>query len=134
MGGAAILAWAIAGVVVAVLALVHAELGAMYPVAGGTARFPHMAFGSVAGLGFGFFAYVQAVTIAPIEAFAFMIGQALDTLRFAVERNFPEAIDAVAAARMKIRLRKQSLAASSWLRSGRCLLWRGLMSRTISAV
>jgi amino acid transporter len=72
VGGAAILAWAIAGVVVAVLALVHAELGAMYPVAGGTARFPHMAFGSVAGLGFGFFAYVQAVTIAPIEAFAFM--------------------------------------------------------------
>jgi hypothetical protein len=72
VGGAAILAWAIAGVVVAVLALVHAELGAMYPVAGGTARFPHMAFGSVAGLGFGFFAYVQAVTIAPIESFAFM--------------------------------------------------------------
>jgi amino acid transporter len=72
VGGAAILAWAIAGVVVAVLALVHAELGAMYPVAGGTARFPHMAFGSVAGLGFGWFAYVQAVTIAPIEAFAFM--------------------------------------------------------------
>ena len=72
VGGAASLAWAIAGGVVAVLALVHAELGAMYPVAGGTARFPHMAFGSVAGLGFGFFAYVQAVTIAPIEAFAFM--------------------------------------------------------------
>jgi amino acid transporter len=72
VGGAAILAWAIAGVVVAVLALVHAELGAMYPVAGGTARFPHMAFGSVAGVGFGWFAYVQAVTIAPIEAFAFM--------------------------------------------------------------
>jgi len=37
-----------------------------------------------------------------IEAFAFMIGQALDTLRFAVERNFPEAIDAVASARMKV--------------------------------
>ena len=27
------------------LALVHAELGGMYPVAGGTARFPHLAFG-----------------------------------------------------------------------------------------
>ena len=44
----------------------------MYPVSGGTARFPHFAFGSVAGIGFGFFAYVQAVTIAPIECFAFM--------------------------------------------------------------
>jgi amino acid transporter len=72
VGGAAVLAWAIAGVVVIVLALCHAELGAMYPVSGGTARFPHFAFGSVAGIGFGFFSYVQAVTIAPIECFAFM--------------------------------------------------------------
>jgi amino acid transporter len=72
VGGAAILAWAIAGVVVILLALCHAELGAMYPVSGGTARFPHFAFGSVAGIGFGFFSYVQAVTIAPIECFAFM--------------------------------------------------------------
>ena len=72
VGGAAVLAWIIAGVVVIVLALCHAELGAMYPVSGGTARFPHFAFGSVAGIGFGFFSYVQAVTIAPIECFAFM--------------------------------------------------------------
>jgi amino acid transporter len=72
VGGAAVLAWAIAGVVVIVLALCHAELGAMYPVSGGTARFPHFAFGSVAGIGFGFFSYMQAVTIAPIECFAFM--------------------------------------------------------------
>jgi len=72
IGGAAILDWVIAGVVVIVLALCHAELGAMYPVSGGTARFPHFAFGSVAGVGFGFFAYMQAVTIAPIECFAFI--------------------------------------------------------------
>src|SRR5713226_6202208 len=72
VGGAAVLAWAIAGVVVIILALCHAELGAMYPVSGGTARFPHFAFGSVAGISFGFFSYVQAVTIAPIECFAFM--------------------------------------------------------------
>jgi amino acid transporter len=72
VGGAAVVAWLIAGVVIIVLALCHAELGAMYPVSGGTARFPHFAFGSVAGIGFGFFSYVQAVTIAPIECFAFM--------------------------------------------------------------
>jgi amino acid transporter len=72
VGGAAVLAWAIAGVVVILLALCHAELGAMYPVSGGTARFPHFAFGSVAGVGFGFFSYLQAVTIAPVECFAFM--------------------------------------------------------------
>ncbi len=72
IGGAAVLDWIIAGVVVIVLALCHAELGAMYPVSGGTARFPHFAFGSVAGIGFGFFSYVQAVTIAPIECYAFI--------------------------------------------------------------
>ena len=60
VGGAAVLDWVIAGIVVIVLALCHAELGAMYPVSGGTARFPHFAFGSVAGIGFGFFSYVQA--------------------------------------------------------------------------
>jgi amino acid transporter len=72
VGGASVLDWVIAGVVVIVLALCHAELGAMYPVSGGTARFPHFAFGSGAGIGFGFFAYLQAVTIAPVECFAFM--------------------------------------------------------------
>src|SRR5256884_7331902 len=72
IGGGAWLAWIVAAVIVIVLALSHAELGAMFPVSGGTARFPHFAFGSVAGIGFGFFAYMQAVTIAPIECFAFM--------------------------------------------------------------
>src|SRR6476660_158976 len=71
-GPAAVISWLIGGVAIMLLALVHAELGAMYPVAGGPARFPHIAFGSVAGIGFGFFSYVQAVTIAPIECFAFM--------------------------------------------------------------
>src|SRR5713101_4154260 len=69
-GTAALLGWVIGGVAVIVLALVHAELGAMYPVAGGTARFPHLAFGSVAGISFGFFSWVQAVTVAPIETYA----------------------------------------------------------------
>jgi amino acid transporter len=70
IGGAAILAWIIGGVAVIILALVHAELGGMYPVAGGTARFPHLAFGPGAGISFGFFSWLQAVTVAPIEAFA----------------------------------------------------------------
>ena len=50
-----------------VLALIHAELGAAYPVAGGTARFPYFAFGTLAGFTAGWAAYLQAVTIAPIE-------------------------------------------------------------------
>ncbi|HLX50698.1 MAG TPA: APC family permease [Streptosporangiaceae bacterium] len=71
-GTAAILGWGIAAVIIIVLALVHAELGAMYPVAGGTARFPHYAYGSVAGISFGFFSWLQAVCVAPIECFAVM--------------------------------------------------------------
>ena len=71
-GPAAILGWIIGGFMVIVLALVHAELGGMYPVSGGTARFPHFAYGSVAGISFGFFSWLQAVTVAPIECFAVM--------------------------------------------------------------
>jgi amino acid transporter len=71
-GTAALLGWVIGGAAVIVLALVHAELGGMYPVSGGTARFPHFAYGSVAGISFGFFSWVQAVTVAPIECFAVM--------------------------------------------------------------
>src|SRR6266487_4705841 len=70
VGTAALLAWVLAGIAVIVLALVHAELGGMYPVAGGTARFPHFAFGSVAGISFGFFSWLQAITVAPIECYA----------------------------------------------------------------
>jgi len=71
-GTGALLAWGIGGVMIIILALIHAELGGMYPVSGGTARFPHFAFGSVAGVSFGFFSWVQAVTVAPIECFAVM--------------------------------------------------------------
>jgi amino acid transporter len=53
-----------------ILALVHAELGGMYPVSGGTARFPHYAFGGAAGASFGWFSWLQAATVAPIEVLA----------------------------------------------------------------
>jgi amino acid transporter len=71
-GTAGILAWLITGAIFAVLALVYAELGGMYPVAGGTARFQHYAFGSVAGISFGFFSWLQAAAVAPIECYAVM--------------------------------------------------------------
>jgi amino acid transporter len=69
-GTAALLSWGIGALAIILLAFVHAELGAMYPVAGGTARFPHYAFGSVAGASFGWFSWLQAVTVAPIEVMA----------------------------------------------------------------
>ncbi|HET8604650.1 MAG TPA: APC family permease [Marmoricola sp.] len=69
-GPAAIISWVIGGVAILVLALVHAELGGMFPVSGGTARFPHYAFGGVAGASFGWFSWLQAATVAPIEVSA----------------------------------------------------------------
>jgi amino acid transporter len=69
-GPAAIIAWGIGGVAVLLLGLVHAELGGMYPVSGGTARFPHYAFGGAAGASFGWFSWIQAATVAPIEVLA----------------------------------------------------------------
>jgi amino acid transporter len=66
-GPSAIIAWVIASVMIIVLALVHAELGGLFPVSGGTSRFPHYAFGSLAGATFGWFAYIQAAAVAPIE-------------------------------------------------------------------
>jgi len=72
-GPAAIISWVIGGVAILVLALVHAELGAMYPVSGGSARFPHYAFGGFAGASFGWFSWLQAATVAPIEVLAMIL-------------------------------------------------------------
>jgi amino acid transporter len=69
-GPAAMISWVIGAVAILMLALVHAELGAMYPVAGGTARFPHYAFGGAVGASFGWFSWLQAATVAPIEVMA----------------------------------------------------------------
>jgi amino acid transporter len=69
-GPSALIGWVIASGIVIVLALVHAELGGLFPVTGGTSRFPHYAFGSLAGATFGWFAYIQAAAVAPIEVLA----------------------------------------------------------------
>jgi amino acid transporter len=66
-GPASLLSWILAAFMLIVLALIHAELGAAYPVAGGTGRYPFFAFGTLAGFTAGWAAYLQAVTIAPIE-------------------------------------------------------------------
>ncbi len=69
-GTAAIVSWIIGAVGLMILAFVHAELGGMFPSAGGTARYPHYAFGSVTGASFGWFAWLQAAAVAPVEVLA----------------------------------------------------------------
>jgi amino acid transporter len=65
-GPAAIISWVLGGGAMMLLALTHAELGAAYPVAAGNARFPHYAFGRLAGFTGGWVAFLGAVTVGPI--------------------------------------------------------------------
>jgi amino acid transporter len=65
-GPAAVISWVLGGGAVMLLALTHAELGGMYPVAGGSARFPQYAFGSLIGFTTGWIAFLGAVTVGPI--------------------------------------------------------------------
>ncbi len=69
-GPSALIAWVIGTFIILLLALVHAELGGLFPVSGGTSRFPHYAFGTMAGMTFGWLTYVQAAATAPIEVLA----------------------------------------------------------------
>jgi amino acid transporter len=66
-GGASIISWCLAGVIIVILALVHAELGATYPLAGGTARWPRLAFGSLGGFTAGWVAWLGTVALSPLE-------------------------------------------------------------------
>jgi amino acid transporter len=66
-GPASLLSWILAGSILATLALVHAELGSTYPLSGGTARFPFLSFGAMGGFTGALMAWIQAVTIGPIE-------------------------------------------------------------------
>src|SRR5437764_6133001 len=69
-GPASILSWILAACMLALLALTYAELGATYPVAGGSARFPYYSHGPIAGFTAGWASWLQAVFIAPIEVLA----------------------------------------------------------------
>jgi amino acid transporter len=69
-GPSALIGWLLGSLLLAPLVLVYAELGAMFPESGGPGRFDNHAFGSLAGATFGWFSYIQAATIVPIEVLA----------------------------------------------------------------
>ena len=66
-GPAAIISWALGGILILLIALTYAELGTMFPLSGGVVRFPHMAFGHLASFTSGWITYVAVATTAPIE-------------------------------------------------------------------
>ncbi|WP_310962756.1 APC family permease [Nocardioides terrisoli] len=66
-GPAAMISWALGGVMILLIALVYAELGTMFPLSGGVVRYPHMSFGSFASYTTGWITWVAVATTAPIE-------------------------------------------------------------------
>jgi amino acid transporter len=66
-GPAAIISWALGGVMILLIALSYAELGTMFPLSGGVVRFPHMAFGSFASYTTGWITWIACMSVAPIE-------------------------------------------------------------------
>jgi len=69
-GPASILSWILAASMLSLLSLTYAELGARYPVAGGSARFSYYSHGPFAGFTAGWVGWLQAVFIAPVEVLA----------------------------------------------------------------
>ena len=66
-GPAAMIAWALGGVMILLVGLTYAELGAMFPVSGGVVRYPHFAFGCFASYVMGWITWLAAASVAPIE-------------------------------------------------------------------
>jgi len=66
-GPAAILSWAIAGVMIMMIGLTYAELGTMFPVSGGVVRFPNFAFGAFASFTMGWITWLAVASVAPVE-------------------------------------------------------------------
>jgi amino acid transporter len=69
-GPAAIIAWAVAGLMIMLIGLTYAELGTMFPVSGGVVRFPHYAFGSFTSFTMGWITWLAAASVAPVEVIA----------------------------------------------------------------
>ena len=71
-GPASIIAWAIGGVAILLLALCFAEVSGTLPVAGGIARIPHFTHGDITSMALGWTAWVGYNTQAPIETIAML--------------------------------------------------------------
>ncbi|MGH2894191.1 MAG: APC family permease [Solirubrobacteraceae bacterium] len=66
-GPAAILSWVIGAIMIMLIGLTYAELGPMFPVSGGVARFPHYSFGSATSFVAGWITWLAAASVAPVE-------------------------------------------------------------------
>lgn len=66
-GPAALLSWLIAGIFTLIIALNFAELGTLFPIAGGVASYPYFTHGKFVGFLLGWISWTTMVVIPPIE-------------------------------------------------------------------
>jgi amino acid transporter len=69
-GPAVLVSWVLAAGICLMLALTYAELGAAYPLSGGTARYTYLTYGTLGGFFAGWVSWLQAVALAPVETVA----------------------------------------------------------------
>lgn len=67
-GPDAIYAWIIGSVIILLIALTYAELGALFPESGGAVRFGHYSHGSLVGFIAGWAAWSAIAAVIPVEA------------------------------------------------------------------
>ncbi len=71
-GPASILTWVLAGVLVLAVSLVFAELSAMFPLAGGIARFPKFSHGALVSYTMSWLAWIASIMLPAIEVQAML--------------------------------------------------------------
>jgi amino acid transporter len=67
-GPGAIYSWLIGAVIILLVAVTYAELGAMFPESGGAVRYGHYSHGSLVGFVAGWAAWIAIVSVIPVEA------------------------------------------------------------------
>ena len=83
-GPAAIIAWVLAGAIIILIALTFAEVGCLFPIAGGLANYPYFTHGKLSGFIIGWISWISFVMLSPIEVQA--------ALQYA-SNFFPELMD-----------------------------------------
>lgn len=66
-GPSAVFSWAIAAVMILLIGLTYAELGPMFPIAGGVVRYPHLVWGSFASYSLGWITWISTAAVPAIE-------------------------------------------------------------------
>jgi amino acid transporter len=71
-GPGAVIAWALGGVLMIVVALTFAELATMFPIVGGTIRFLQFSHGPFVSFTFAWVGWISSAAVAPIETLALL--------------------------------------------------------------